>query len=89
MRSLFRSAPARLACIAFTLFFLLSLVSRVALLIAARHDVTWDASILGIFAIGTGYDAASAVFATIPWLLLGGLAPSRLWKSRLGRILVL
>lgn len=79
MRSLFRSAPARLACIAFTLFFLSSLLSRVALLIGARQDVTWGPSIAGIFAIGAGYDAASAVFATLP--NAAGTSSSSAWKA--------
>ena len=88
MRSLFRSSPARLALIAYTLFFLLSLISRVALLITARHEVTWDASLAGVFAIGFGYDAATAVFAAIPWLLIGSIAPLRVLKSRAGSLLL-
>ncbi|MEN9975633.1 MAG: hypothetical protein RLZZ282_1639, partial [Verrucomicrobiota bacterium] len=88
MRSLFRSLPARLALIAYTLFFLLSLISRVALMITARHEVTWDASLAGVFAIGFGYDAATAVFAALPWLLVGSIAPLRLLKSRAGTLLL-
>ena len=88
MRLLFRSAPARLALIAFSLFISLSVFSRLALLGAARHDVTWDPSILGAFATGVYFDAAAAVFAIVPWLLFGMIMPARMLKSRSGRILV-
>jgi phosphoglycerol transferase MdoB-like AlkP superfamily enzyme len=86
MRQLFRSSPARLALIAFSLFFAVSLLSRLILLITARHEVTWDASILGIFATGAWYDAAAAVFAALPWLLLGILAPTGFFQSRAGKL---
>jgi phosphoglycerol transferase MdoB-like AlkP superfamily enzyme len=88
MRRLFRSSPARLALVAFSLFFAVSLLSRLALLIAARHEVTWDSSLAGVFATGAGFDAASAVFAAFPWLLLGAVAPVRLLKSAIGTWLV-
>lgn len=82
MRHLFRSVPGRLALLAFCLFFTVSLVSRVALLIAARHEVTWDASVAGAFATGAGFDMAAAVFAAIPWWLAGVITPAALMKSR-------
>lgn len=85
MRHLFRSAPARLFIIAFSLFLALSLLSRIALLVTARHDVTWDASLLGAFATGVWFDVASAVFAAAPWFLLGVIAPSRFLRSRAGK----
>ena len=89
MRSLFRSSPARFALIAFSLFFACSWVTRLALLIAARHDITWDASLAVVLFIGVGYDASAGVFAAFPWLLLGVIAPLRLLQSRAGKILVL
>ncbi|MDP3851535.1 MAG: sulfatase-like hydrolase/transferase [Luteolibacter sp.] len=85
MRPLFRSIPARLALIAFSLFFAASLLTRIGLLITARHEVTWDASIVGIFANGAWFDAASAVFAVFPWLLLGAVAPARFLQSTIGK----
>ncbi|MES2438202.1 MAG: LTA synthase family protein [Verrucomicrobiota bacterium] len=88
MRPLFRSAPARLALIAFCLFFTLSLLSRVILLLTARHDVTWDSSLAGVFACGIYYDVAAGLFAAAPWLLAGVLAPVRLLKSKAGKIAV-
>jgi len=88
MLQLFRSRPARLALLAFSLFFVVSFLSRVALLIAARHEITWDASIAGAFLTGAGFDVASAVFAAIPWWLFGVIAPGRLLKSRPGKPLL-
>ena len=88
MRHLFRSAPARLALIAYTLFFLVSLLSRLALLFVARHEVSFDASLAGAFASGVWYDGAAAVFAALPWLLLGTLMPARWLQSRAGSILL-
>lgn len=84
MRHPFRSAPARFALVAFTLFLSFSLLCRVALLITARHDVTWNSSLAGVFATGVWYDVAAAVFAATPWLLLGAFAPTRFLKSRVG-----
>ena len=88
MRHLFRSAPARLWLIAFSTFFAVSLLSRIALLLTARHEVTWDTSVAGLFAIGVWFDAASAVFAALPWLLFGMIAPVRFLKSSVGKWLV-
>lgn len=88
MRHLFRSTPARFALLAFSLFLAVSLLSRMALLLAARHEVTWDASLAGVFATGVWYDAAAAVFAALPWLFLGVIAPVRWLKSRAGRMLM-
>jgi phosphoglycerol transferase MdoB-like AlkP superfamily enzyme len=85
MHRFFRSSPARLGLIAFSLFLAVSLVSRLLLLIAARHDIDWNVSLAGAFATGIGFDAATAVFAAVPWLLLGAATPARFLKSRVGR----
>jgi phosphoglycerol transferase MdoB-like AlkP superfamily enzyme len=88
MRHFFRSSPARLALIGYSLFFLVSLFSRLALLITARHEVTWDASLAGVFATGVWYDAAAALFAALPWLMLGMVSPVRWLQSCGGKLLV-
>ena len=88
MRSLFRSSPARFALIAFSLFFVISWVTRLALMITARHEINLDASLARALAMGVGYDAAAGVFAAFPWLLLGVIAPVRWLQSRAGKILV-
>ena len=84
MRQFFHSSPARLALIAFSLFLTSSLCSRLLLLFASRNVIDWGASLAGAFAIGFGFDMASAIFAALPWLLLGIIAPSRFLKSRAG-----
>ena len=88
MRHLFRSAPARLAAVGFTVFFGVSLVSRLLLLVMARHEVTWGLPLAGALATGFWYDAAAAVFAALPWLLLGAVMPVRWLKSLAGTWLV-
>jgi phosphoglycerol transferase MdoB-like AlkP superfamily enzyme len=85
MHRLFRSSPARLGLLAFSLFLTVSLVSRLLLLIAARHDIDWNLSLAAAFATGIGFDAAAAVFAALPWFLLGAVAPARFLKSRAGQ----
>lgn len=85
MRQLFRSAPSRLPLIAFAVFFTLSLLSRLALLVAARHDLTWNFSIAGIFGGGLFFDVMSGLFAATPWVLYGALAPNRFLTSGIGR----
>ncbi len=84
MRRLFSSSPARLALITFSLFLAVSLVSRLLLLFSARHEINWDSSLAAVFTTGIGFDAAVAVFATLPWLILGAIAPARFLKSRAG-----
>ena len=88
MLRIFRSSPARLALIAFSLFFAVSLLSRLGLLITARHEVSWGASLAGVFATGVWFDAASAAFAALPWLLFGAIAPVRFLKSGFGSWIV-
>lgn len=85
MRRLFRSSPARFGLIAFSLFLAVSLVSRLLLLIAARHEIDWGLSLAGAFATGVGFDAAASLFAAAPWILFGAFAPTRFLKSRAGR----
>ncbi len=80
----FRSAPARLGIVAFVLFFLISLLCRLLLLATAWHDVSWNPSLLGAFAFGVFFDAAAGLFAALPWVLLGAVAPSRFLRSRPG-----
>lgn len=85
MCRLFHSSPARHGLIAFSLFLSVSLISRLLLLTAARHEIDWNLSLAGAFAIGIGFDVASSLFAALPWTLLGAAAPARFLKSRVGR----
>ncbi len=88
MRNLFRSSPARLSAIAFSLFFALSVLSRVLLLLAARHDLSWDLSLGAVVACGFYFDVAAGLFAALPWMLVGVVAPVRALKSKAGLLLV-
>jgi len=81
----FRSAPSRLPFIAFAVFFALSLVSRLALLVAARHFLTWNLSLAGVFGCGLFFDVMSGLFAAVPWVIYGALAPDRFLRSKAGR----
>jgi phosphoglycerol transferase MdoB-like AlkP superfamily enzyme len=85
MRRLFRSSPARFGLIAFSLFLAVSLVSRLLLLMASRHEIDWGLSLAGAFATGIAFDAAASLFAAAPWILFGAVAPTRFLKSRAGR----
>ena len=85
----FRSAPSRLPLIAFAVFFLLSLLSRVALLVAARHFLTWNLSLAGVFGCGLFFDVMSGLFAAVPWVIYAALAPDRFLRSRTGRTLTM
>lgn len=85
MRQPFRSAPSRLPLIAFAFFLTLSLLSRLALLMVSRHDLTWNQSIIGIFGCGFFFDIISGLFAAVPWVLYGSLASNRFLTSGIGR----
>ncbi len=89
MRLLFRSSHARITLIAFATFFAISLLSRIILGLTSIRDLNWDASIAGAFACGACYDAAAAIFASLPWVFLSALTPVSWLKSRVGHILQL
>ncbi|MFT3830579.1 MAG: sulfatase-like hydrolase/transferase [Opitutaceae bacterium] len=60
-------------------------LSRVALLLQARQDVSWNFGLLGAAVIGLVFDlAAGLLWATPLWLLLT-FAPTRAFAGRLGR----
>ncbi len=88
MFQLIHSVTARLALLGFSLFFSLSLISRIILLLSAHHELTWNSSLLGVFACGFGFDIAAGIFAALPWLLLGVLTPTRVIKGPIGMILM-
>jgi phosphoglycerol transferase MdoB-like AlkP superfamily enzyme len=83
-----RSIIARGALLIATLFVSLALLSRVALLIQGRHDIAWDASLLGSFGIGLWFDVLAACYAVVPWFLLTLLLPVALWQSKASRWVV-
>lgn len=83
-----RSVPARFYLTAIGLFCTLSLATRVALLVGAWHDVAWNVSLAGALACGVCFDVSAGLFAGLPWLLLGLLAPVRFLRSVAGRVVV-
>lgn len=83
-----RTAIARGALLIAVMFLLLALVSRVALLIQGRHDIAWDASLIGSFGIGVWFDMLAACYAVVPWFLLTLLLPKALWRSKAMRWVV-
>lgn len=42
-------------------------------------------SLVGAFICGTLSDLAASIFASLPWILLSMVTPSRLWRSRAGK----
>ena len=78
------SSTSRLALVAFALFLAFSTLARLALLGLAAGDVAWTPALAGAFAYGVGFDVASGLVATLPWLMLGLLMPQRVWRTRAG-----
>lgn len=89
MKSILRSLPARLGISAFLVFLAFSLIARLLLLYAARHQVSGVFPVLGAFANGLLFDAAAATFAAMPWVLFGAVCPTRFITHRAGRITLL
>jgi phosphoglycerol transferase MdoB-like AlkP superfamily enzyme len=50
--------------------------TRLALLLKASHDVTWNPSLLAAFGWGFIYDLGSAAFASLPLILLLAVLPA-------------
>jgi hypothetical protein len=59
----------------------ISLLTRMALLVQARHDVSWDGSMLLGVGWGIFFDGVAALFVTGPWLLAGWLLPPVGWRQ--------
>ncbi len=83
-----RSTLSRGAIIIAGLFLGVAFLTRLALLVQARHDVAWDVSLAGSFVCGLWFDALAACYAVVPWFLLTLLLPSVLWRSRATRWVV-
>ena len=72
------------------IFLAISLLTRLALLIKAAHDVTWTLSLVAAFFWGLVYDLGAAAFASLP--LAAGLAVlpagwfQRRWQQGLAQL---
>jgi phosphoglycerol transferase MdoB-like AlkP superfamily enzyme len=65
----------------FTVFLGISLLTRVALLVKAAHDVTWTLSLPAAFLWGLVYDLGAAAFISLPLTFLLALLPAG-WNQR-------
>ncbi len=83
-----RSPLSRGAAIIAALFLVIALLTRLALLFQARHDVAWDASLIGSFGFGLCYDLLAASYALVPWFVLTLLLPAALWRGKAARWVV-
>ncbi len=74
----------------FTVFAGISLLTRLALLVKAAHDVTWTLSLVAAFAWGVLFDLGAAAFASLPLVLLLTFLPadwfSRRWQRALAHV---
>jgi phosphoglycerol transferase MdoB-like AlkP superfamily enzyme len=69
-------------------FLAVSMITRVALLIKAAHEIAWQPSLLAVFGWGLLYDLGAAAFASLPLTLLLTLAPAGFFARRSARWLV-
>jgi len=65
----------------FAVFLGISLLTRLALLAQAAHDVTWTPSLVAVFFWGLVYDLGAAAFLSLPLTLLLTLLPAG-WNQR-------
>lgn len=67
------------------LFMAVALVIRVALLVKAASVVTFDSSLLAVFAIGAVYDAGAALLFALPLIALLIVLPAKFFTWRWGQ----
>lgn len=70
------------------IFIILSTLIRLALLVRIGHDASWDASLFAVFAWGLIFDAATAAWMGLPWILLLTLLPTSFFTRPWARIVV-
>lgn len=82
----FKTTPFRLAGLAFALFVLFSQLARLALLVTAGRELSWNGSMVSALLWGFAFDCFAGLFAAIPWWLAGVLLPSRLLHAKAGKV---
>jgi phosphoglycerol transferase MdoB-like AlkP superfamily enzyme len=87
MRKTSSTTPMRFAIIAFFLFLIVSILSRGALILQAKSDISWNASIIVAFFSGFCFDVIAGCFAAGLWALLACVTPNKLWRVKLGKFL--
>ena len=83
-----RTVLGRGALMVVGLFLAIAFLTRLTLLLQARHEVAWDASLVSSFGFGLWYDLLAACYAVVPWILLTVLLPAALWRSKAANWLV-
>ena len=63
-------------------FLLVALLTRIALLVKAGPEVSWNAGLAGAFALGLMFDLGTLALALLPVVLLLGLLPQRSFRWR-------
>ncbi|HET7536863.1 MAG TPA: LTA synthase family protein [Candidatus Didemnitutus sp.] len=63
----------------------MSLLTRVALLVKASHEVTWNPSLLATFGWGLIFDLGAAAFASLPFIVMLTVLPVGALRSRWAR----
>ncbi|MEZ5275178.1 MAG: sulfatase-like hydrolase/transferase [Opitutaceae bacterium] len=61
---------------------ILSLATRLALLELARHDVTWDLSLIAAFGWGLLYDLGAAAWLSLPLIVILTILPANAFHNR-------
>jgi phosphoglycerol transferase MdoB-like AlkP superfamily enzyme len=69
----------------FGVFLTICLLIRLALLVKAAHDVSWDASIFAVLGWGFLFDFAAAGWMALPWIILLTILPSRFFRGKWAR----
>jgi phosphoglycerol transferase MdoB-like AlkP superfamily enzyme len=65
-----------------TLFIVVSLATRLALVVVSAKELSWNASLVGAFALGLVFDVATAVLIAAPLGVLLALLPTRAFTWR-------
>lgn len=73
----------------FSAFFLLfEFTARIALLVKAMSDISWNSSLPASFLWGALYDFATASCFSIPLIIILAILPERYFERRWGRVLI-
>jgi hypothetical protein len=70
------------------LFFGFAFIIRIALMIKAAHDISWDISLIAAFVWGFLYDIGTASWLIIPFILLQTILPKHFFERLWGRFVM-
>jgi hypothetical protein len=75
------------AWLALLITLVIGFLTRVALLVKAAGDVTWDVTLPAAFVVGALYDLASTLWWMLPLIVLLAVLPAQFFARRSGRAL--